>query len=73
MPRNYHSSAAKCPYYRGENAVMVFCSGICGAETVRMFFRDGKNARIHKARFCRREWEKCRMAETIQKQEGEVK
>ena len=71
MPRHYHSSAAKCPYYRGENGVMIFCAGLYGADTLRIFFRDGQKCRIHKAKYCRREWEHCCLAQMLTKEQEE--
>lgn len=65
MPRHYHSSAAKCPYYRGEEPTLIFCAGPCGSDTVRMSFRAGAPARIHKAKFCRGEWQGCPIAKMI--------
>lgn len=63
MPRHYHSSAAKCPYYRGECGGMVYCAGLYGAETLRSYFRDERTARVHRAKYCRMDWRACRIAQ----------
>lgn len=65
MPRNYQSSAAKCPFYKGEDSntgVMIFCDGVCGAKTLRLLFPDGKTCREHKRSCCRGDWESCQLA-----------
>jgi len=39
MPRHYHSPAARCPYYRGEDSargVLILCAGIAAASTLRL-------------------------------------
>lgn len=68
MPRNYHSSAAKCPFYRGEDCrggAALFCAGIGDAETIRLFFRSNEKAIAHREQFCRGEWEDCVIAQIM--------
>ena len=71
MPRRYHSSAAKCPHYKGEQAdirtggAAVYCQGICAAETTRLFFRAKDKMATHTRRFCREAWEDCPLAQIL--------
>ena len=68
MPRRYHSPAARCPYYRGEDwgdkagGCRLFCSGISTAESVRLYFRDKLSAGKHREYYCRAHWEECPIA-----------
>lgn len=68
MPRNYQSPAARCPYYRGEDSgtgVMIFCSGVCGAKSLRLLYPDGTASMDQKRRCCRGEWESCPLAQLM--------
>lgn len=75
MPRSYHSSAAKCPYYRGERAdaraggVLVSCQGCGDAEIIRLYFRSREKMMEHMERLCRDNWEACVVARIIQHEE----
>lgn len=68
MPRRYHSSAARCPSYRGEEwgdkagGIRLFCAGVGGAETLRLYFRDGQKAVKHRDTYCRDCWRECPVA-----------
>ena len=76
MPRNYHSSAAKCPFYRGERydqregGAALFCAGVGKAETIRLFFRS-KDKLLEHAELCRGEWEDCSIAQLLKSTEEE--
>lgn len=76
MPRHYHSSAAKCPYYRGEDCsrkgggASLFCAGVGEAETIRLFFRAYDKAVIHRDVFCRDCWQECAIAQILAYDEG---
>ena len=68
MARHYESSAALCPFYRGEEATQIFCEGVGGA-TLRLEFI--KSARDYKAKYCRWHWQKCRIARMLTEKEEE--
>ena len=69
MPRHYESSAACCPYYNGEETCKLFCDGFAPCMTVHLKFQSERNARRHKARFCRDTvaWQECPLAKSIEK------
>ena len=62
MSRYYESSAALCPYYRGEIATAVFCEGTEAGSTIRLAFPGGRPAKEHKCKYCRADWQACRLA-----------
>ena len=70
MPRLYHSSAAQCPYYRGEdiNVASLCCAGIGQAETIRLFFRARHKAIEHREKYCRGNWEECVIAQIMEEE-----
>lgn len=71
MPRRYHSSAAKCPFYRGEDCsasgggASLFCAGVGEAETIRLFFRSKEKLQAHTERHCREDWKGCAIAQIL--------
>lgn len=74
MPRHYHSSSAKCPFYRGEKSdvktggAALYCAGFAGAETTKLFYR-AKDKMIDQARrYCRDKWQECPLARTLEQQ-----
>ena len=75
MPQYYHSTAAKCPFYRGERAdakaggVLVSCKGCGDAEIIRLYFRSRGRMREHMDKLCRGNWEACVVARIIQSTE----
>jgi len=72
MPRRYHSSAAQCPFYRGEDCSggkSLFCAGVQQVETIRLFFRSSEKINAHKEKFCRADWEECPVAQILDQEE----
>lgn len=65
MPRHYESSAALCPFYRGEATTLQFCEGFEAVSSVRLSFRNEKSAKKHKSKFCRDEWKDCPLAMSL--------
>lgn len=76
MPKRYHSTAAVCPYYRGEDCsasgggASLFCAGPGDAETIRLFFRSKDLMKAHADPFCRGDWQECPIAQMLQYDEG---
>ena len=76
MPKRYHSTAARCPYYRGEDCsasgggAAVFCAGVGDAETIRLYFRSREKMREYVEPFCRGDWEECVVAQMLKTDEG---
>lgn len=71
MAWRYKSSAAKCPYYRGElcdsktGGTLIYCTGMDGAETARFYYRTKEGLRKKQRQHCRGAWEGCRYAQAI--------
>ncbi len=71
MSRHYCSSAAKCPYYKGEKSdarqggAALFCQGVGGAETIKLFFRTNDKMRAQAKQYCRSNWQECPLAKTM--------
>ena len=63
MPRRYVSSMALCPFYRGEETMMIYCDGVAPGATIRLAF--GNDAKDYKAAFCRENWRECPVAKML--------
>lgn len=63
MPKQYVSSNAQCPFYRGEEKNTIYCDGIAQGNTLRLEFAS--DAWMHKAAFCRRSWQSCPVARML--------
>lgn len=67
MPRYYESSAALCPFYKGEGTTKVICEG---AEEGEWMIRNWKrNAAEYKQKYCRASWQKCPVAKMLYERE----
>ena len=63
MARHYESTEARCPFYRGEETMTIYCEGIQDGGTVQLAF--GRDAKDYKAAFCRRDWQSCKVAKML--------
>lgn len=63
MPKQYVSSNALCPFYRGEETKTIYCDGIAQGSTIRLAF--GADARDYKAAHCRKDWMECPVARML--------
>lgn len=64
MPqKRYVSPMAQCPFYRGEEAQLIYCDGVAPGNTIRLAF--GRNARDYKLAFCRDDWRECPVARML--------
>lgn len=68
MPKQYVSSNARCPFYRGEEKRAIFCDGIAPGNTLRLDF--AADAWTHKIKFCRGDWQNCPVARMLWEQSG---
>lgn len=65
MPRYYESSAAVCPFYRGEQTTAQFCDGFRPGMTIKISFKDEKGAKTVKHKYCRASWAECPLAKAL--------
>lgn len=65
MPRHYESSAAQCPFYKGEATTLQFCEGFETVASVRLSFRNEKGAMQIKNKYCRAQWQECPLAQAL--------
>lgn len=63
MSKHYVSSEAQCPFYRGEEAKIIFCDGVEPGMTIRLAF--GKEAADYKKCYCRKDWHLCKVAKML--------
>ena len=63
MSRHYVSSAAECPFYRGEDAKTIYCDGIEPDAAIALAF--GNRADDYKEAFCRSNWRLCKVAKML--------
>lgn len=63
MPRHYVSTAALCPFYRGEETTRVYCKGVAeGALSIQSW---KKNAKEYKDKYCKGSWARCPVASML--------
>lgn len=65
MPRYYESSAAVCPFYRGEGTTLQFCEGFETVGSIRLSFKSEKGAVKIKRKYCRDKWQECPLAKCL--------
>lgn len=65
MPRHYESSAAVCPFYRGEENTELFCDGFSPGMSINLNFTSEDRARKIKLKYCRWRWQDCPLAKTL--------
>lgn len=63
MARHYESTEARCPFYRGEDTMTIWCEGIRDGCTLQLAF--GRDASDYRKAFCRSEWQECRVAQML--------
>ena len=56
------SKRATCPYYHKHDGCRIFCAGVSGAMTTMQFYETAKQRKIHMARYCEHNWDKCGVA-----------
>lgn len=55
----------KCPYYKGEESQMIFCEGVEDGSKLHLAFNTSNNRRDYKNRFCKGCYNKCLIAEML--------
>lgn len=55
----------KCPYYKGEEKQKLFCEGVQEGSTIHMAFDTTPNLKDYKNRLCKRCWNECLVAQTL--------
>ncbi len=63
MSRHYVSSAAQCPFYRGEAATTIYCDGVEPDMAIALAF--GSRAEDYKRAYCRKDWRLCKVAKML--------
>jgi len=63
MPRYYESSAAVCPFYKGEGTTKIICNGLEEGEWIIRSWK--KTAKVYKEKYCRSDWQKCPVAKML--------
>lgn len=63
MSKHYVSSAAQCPFYRGESSTTVLCDGVEPDMTITLAF--GKKAEDYRECYCQKDWELCKVAKML--------
>ena len=65
MARHYESSAATCPFYRGEGRMILYCEGVANGCSTHLAFALAQSAAEYKEAFCRKDWHECKIAQTL--------
>ena len=61
---DYKSNLIKCPFYKEETKNTIRCEGIV-SEALQNNFRETKNKKIFRKRFCCNNYEKCPLFQSI--------
>ena len=69
MGKAYVSPNAVCPYYKCEAPIGITCDAPCGADFIRINFRDKATAWRFKLKYCRRDWQRCPLADMLELEE----
>lgn len=68
MARQYVSNEAVCPFYLMEDRQTVTCEGVGPGWVIKISRNvNSGNAKDYIREFCYRDWEKCRVAQMLQK------
>jgi hypothetical protein len=60
----------KCPYYKGEEKQMIFCEGVQEGSAIHLAFDTNPNLKEYKDHFCKGRYNKCLVAEAMNRKWG---
>ena len=65
MPRHYVSIEAQCPFYRMEDAGMIWCEGPSDEWTLCQEIKDRLQADLYIENYCHGDWAQCQIARML--------
>ena len=60
----------KCPYYKGEEKQMLFCEGVQEGSAIHLAFDTPSSLKEYKNSFCKRRYNKCLIADLLNRKWG---
>ena len=65
MPKHPVRISAKCPFYKGEQGIYIFCEGIAPDVSLRLAFGNG--AKAYREACCCKDWRSCIVAQMLER------
>ena len=73
MSKHMICPSAKCCYYKQEDAQVIYCKGIVDNTSIHLAFANAVDAMEYKKKFCRNQYEECRIYKMQEEIENEEK
>jgi hypothetical protein len=68
--KRFHDVVARCPYYNGEDRSKIYCEGVQEGSAIHIAFDTPQNRRDYKKSFCNKCYNKCLVADGLNKKWG---
>ena len=62
MDKHREDKYAVCPYYKWTTRNCIACEGMPGASSIQNTFPDQQELRVHRDKYCRKNWSACPIA-----------
>lgn len=70
--RHYCSNEALCPFYKYEDDQLIYCEGVQNGCSIRLSFAYARDSLKYKMDYCRKDYEKCRVARMLNEKYNEA-
>lgn len=57
--KRYASASAKCPYYKAQEAQIIFCTGIEEGHALHQAFATPMQRKLYGRMYCETDWTRC--------------
>lgn len=71
MDRKYVSTEPLCPFYHAEDNAKIYCEGVDGKTSIHLAFKNVRELREYRGRFCDKDYKDCYIAKMHYKRYGE--
>ena len=55
----YASASVRCPYYKAQEAQIIYCNGIVDGHALHQAFASPIQRKLFERMYCENEWERC--------------
>lgn len=62
----------KCPFYEWEDGIRLCCEGVFENTKTQTLFDDKPLRRMYERKFCKRDWDKCPLAQALEKKHDQA-
>ncbi len=66
-PRMDENVLVICPFYKRESQQVIYCEGVNEKSVIHLAFARKEDCRMYEKQFCRKDWQQCMIAETLDK------